>query len=78
MFGILILSLVVFKLKAISLVLSYLATAFGACVYCLIYIRKYANIRISVRWIKEIVRIGLPAGINGISRATRATAPPSG
>ncbi len=68
--------LILFKLKAIALVLGYLATALGGAAFSLIYIRKYVRWGLRREWMREISRRGLPTvplrfieiGTNSFSR----------
>ena len=57
---VLIICLVVFGLKAISLVYAYLGSALAGFIFSIVYIRKYLVIKIRMRWIKEIAKVGIP------------------
>lgn len=57
---VLIVCLVIFRLKTISLVLAYLGIALGGFMFSAIYIRKYIVPRIRKKWIKEIIKVGFP------------------
>ncbi len=57
---ILVICLVVFKLRTISLIYAYLGAALIGFVFSLIYIRKHLVTKIKKRWIKEIFKVGFP------------------
>jgi O-antigen/teichoic acid export membrane protein len=57
---VLVVCLVVFRLKTISLVLAYLGNALGGFIFSIIYVRKYVIPRIRLKWIKEIAKLGFP------------------
>ncbi len=58
--SVLLIALLVFDLKTISLVLMYLGAAFGGFLFSVFYIRKYSIFSIKIKWIKEIIKRGLP------------------
>jgi len=57
---VLIICLTVLKLKSVSLAWAYLGAAVGGFLFSLIYIKKYIVIKVRLKWIKEIVKLGFP------------------
>jgi len=57
---ILIICLAILHLKTISLALGYLGAAIAGFLFSVVYLRKYISLSIKFRWIKEIIRRGMP------------------